>query len=116
MRSKSSGRSFDLRRDGARRTKDDRLGIQRGRKCIVQGSRASHEYASDVSVSRSMVKEAICAAQRPRKSQEHFSCRYFIIARSIGLFRANGIYHGYLRESISTKKTHGTGYILAAVV
>ena len=44
MRSKSSGRSFDSRRDGARRTKDDRLGIQRGRKCIVQGSRASHEY------------------------------------------------------------------------
>jgi hypothetical protein len=44
MISKSSGRSFDSRGEGGRRAKDDRLGIQRGNKSIVQGS--SHEYAS----------------------------------------------------------------------
>jgi hypothetical protein len=45
MISKSSG-SFDSRGKGGRRAKDDRLGVQRGKKSIVQGS--SHEYANIV--------------------------------------------------------------------
>jgi hypothetical protein len=79
MRSKSSGRSFDLRRDRDCRAKDDllRLGIRGGRESIVQRSRVVNTKSRGACVSVSMAKEATGAAV-PRGGSEKRKAWHFV--------------------------------------